>query len=261
MSTEASSSAEGVQVRREGAVLVVTIQRPAQRNAIDRAASQAIADAMDLLDADDALSLGILTGAGGHFCSGMDLKAFLRGERIELLGRGLAGIVETPPAKPLIAAVEGYALAGGCEIVLACDLVVAAEDAQFGIPEVRRGLIAGSGGLIRLPQRIPRQIALEHALTGQPMSAVQARQWGLVNRLTPPGQALAGALLLAGEIAANGPLAVRVTKQIMTQAPDWPAQELWSRQRELLERVIASEDAREGARAFAEKRSPRWTGR
>jgi enoyl-CoA hydratase len=163
-----------VLVAREGAVLVVTINRPEARNAIDRATSEAIAAAMDQLDADPSLTLGILTGAGGHFCSGMDLKAFLRGERVELPGRGLAGIVETPPRKPLIAAVEGYALAGGCEIALACDLIVAAEDAQFGIPEVRRGLMAGSGGLIRLPQRIPRQIAMEYALTGAMLPAAEA---------------------------------------------------------------------------------------
>ena len=166
MTQDSSNADASVLVSREGPVLLVTINRPAMRNAIDRATSEAIARAMDELDADPALSIGILTGAGGHFCAGMDLKAFLRGERVELDGRGLAGIVETPPRKPLIAAVEGYALAGGCEIALACDLLVAADNAQFGIPEVKRGLIAGSGGLIRLPQRIPRQIALEYALTG-----------------------------------------------------------------------------------------------
>jgi enoyl-CoA hydratase len=250
-----------VVVAREGAVLVVTINRPQARNAIDRATSEAIAAAMDQLDADASLTLGILTGAGGHFCSGMDLKAFLRGERVELPGRGLAGIVETPPRKPLIAAVEGYALAGGCEIALACDLIVAAEDARFGIPEVRRGLMAGSGGLLRLPQRIPRQIAMEYALTGAMMAATEARQWGLVNRLTAPGQALDGALALARTIAANGPLAVQTSKQVMAQAPAWPADEVWARQRALLEQVIASEDAREGALAFAEKRAPVWSGR
>ena len=248
-----------VLLQREGPVLVVTINRPAARNAIDHATSQAIADAMDLLDADAALTIGILTGAGGHFCAGMDLKAFLRGERVELEGRGLAGIVETPPAKPLIAAIEGYALAGGCEIALACDLIVAANNAQFGLPEVKRGLIAGSGGLIRLPQRIPRQIALEYALTGKLMTAPLAQQWGLVNRLTAPGAALDGARSLAGEITANGPLAVRMTKRVMSEAPTWVAQEVWARQRALLEQVIASNDAREGALAFAEKRPPRWT--
>ena len=257
MSTPVSS----VLVAREGAVLVITINRPQARNAIDRATSEAVAAAMDLLDADASLTLGILTGAGGHFCSGMDLKAFLRGERVELPGRGLAGIVETPPRKPLIAAVEGYALAGGCEIALACDLIVAAEDASFGIPEVRRGLMAGSGGLIRLPQRIPRQIAMEYALTGAMMPATEARQWGLVNRLTAPGKALEGALELARTIAANGPLAVQVSKQVVTQAPGWPDGEIWERQRTLLEQVIASQDAREGALAFSEQRAPVWSGR
>ena len=247
-------------VQREGAVLLVTINRPAMRNAINRAASEQIARAMDELDADPALTIGILTGAGGHFCSGMDLKAFLRGERVELEGRGLAGICETPPRKPLIAAVEGYALAGGCEIALACDLLVAADNAQFGIPEVKRGLIAGSGGLIRLPQRIPRQIALEYALTGELMPAKEARQWGLVNRLTAPGGALDGARALARAIGANGPMAVQMTKRVMTEAPTWPTAEVWVHQRELLEQIIGSKDAREGALAFSEKRAPRWSG-
>lgn len=252
---------DGVCVSRNGPVLVVTIQRPAMRNAIDRAASEAIARAMDELDADAALTVGILTGAGGHFCSGMDLKAFLRGERVELPGRGLAGICETPPRKPLIAAVEGYALAGGCEIALACDMIVAADNAQFGIPEVKRGLIAGSGGLIRLPQRIPRQIALEYALTGALMPAAEARQWGLVNRLTAPNGALEGALALARSIVANGPMAVQMTKRVITESPSWLATEIWPRQRELLEQIIGSDDAHEGALAFSEKRAPRWSGR
>ena len=254
------AATDSVRVEREDAVLIVTIDRPQARNAIDRATSEAIARAMDTLDADPTLTLAILTGAGGHFCAGMDLKAFLRGERVELPGRGLAGLVETPPVKPLIAAIEGFALAGGCEIALACDLIVAAEDAQFGIPEVKRGLIAGSGGLIRLPQRIPRQVALEYALTGAMMPAVEARQWGLVNRLTPRGGALAGARTLARAIAANGPLAVRMTKRIVAESPAWPPQEVWPRQRALLEEILASGDAREGALAFAEKRAPRWTG-
>lgn len=256
----ASSSDTCVLVSREGAVLVITINRPEVRNAINRATSEAIAHALDLLDSDPTLAIGILTGKGNHFCAGMDLKAFLAGERVELEGRGLAGIVERPPSKPLIAAVEGYALAGGCEIALACDLIVAAENAQFGIPEVRRGLIAGSGGLLRLPQRIPRQIALEYALTGKAMPAVEAKQWGLVNRLTQPAGALEGARALAAEISANGPFAVRMTKRILTESPSWLAAELWQRQSEILEQVIATNDAREGALAFSEKRAPRWTG-
>jgi len=256
----ASSSDTCILVGREGAVLVITINRPEVRNAINRATSEAIAHALDLLDSDPTLAIGILTGKGNHFCAGMDLKAFLDGERVELEGRGLAGIVKRPPSKPLIAAVEGYALAGGCEIALACDLIVAAENAQFGIPEVRRGLIAGSGGLLRLPQLIPRQIALEYALTGKAMSAADARHWGLVNRLTQPAGALDGARALAAEISANGPLAVRMTKRIMTESPSWPAAELWERQSDILEQVIATDDAREGALAFSEKRAPRWTG-
>ena len=256
----ASSSDTCILVGREGAVLVITINRPEVRNAINRATSEAIAHALDLLDSDPTLAIGILTGKGNHFCAGMDLKAFLDGERVELEGRGLAGIVKRPPSKPLIAAVEGYALAGGCEIALACDLIVAAENAQFGIPEVRRGLIAGSGGLLCLPQLIPRQIALEYALTGKAMSAADARHWGLVNRLTQPAGALDGARALAAEISANGPLAVRMTKRIMTESPSWPAAELWERQSDILEQVIATDDAREGALAFSEKRAPRWTG-
>ncbi len=249
-----------VTLARDGRVLVITICRPEMRNAIDRATSEAIAQAMDTLDSDNSLSVGILTGAGEHFCSGMDLKAFLRGERVELPGRGLAGIVETPPRKPLIAAVEGYALAGGFEIALACDLMVAADNAQFGLPEVKRGLMAGSGGLLRLPLRIPRQIAMQYALTGDMMSASEARQWGLVNQLTEPGQALAAAKALAQKIASNAPMAVQVSKQVISDAWDWPVDERWQRQNSLLETIIHSNDAREGALAFSEKRPPVWTG-
>ncbi len=249
-----------VTTEREGHVLVITVCRPEMRNAIDRATSQAIAQAMDVLDSDSNLTVGILTGAGAHFCSGMDLKAFLRGERVELPGRGLAGIIETPPRKPVIAAVEGYALAGGFEIALACDLMVAADNAQFGLPEVKRGLIAGSGGLMRLPQRIPRQIAMQYALTGDLMSAAEAREWGLVNQLTAPGEALAAAKVLAHKIAANAPLAVQVSKQVVVESWDWSAKERWQRQNALLENIIHSDDAREGALAFSKKRPPVWTG-
>ena len=249
-----------VSVEREGQVLVVTISRPEMRNAIDRATSEAMAEAMDQLDSDSSLSVGILTGAGAHFCSGMDLKAFLRGERVELPGRGLGGIIETPPKKPLIAAVEGFALAGGFEIALACDLIVAADNAQFGLPEVKRGLMAGSGGLLRLPQRIPRQIAMQYALTGDMMSAAQAHQWGLVNQLTVPGAALQGALEMARKIASNAPLAVSISKQVVAEALHWPADERWQRQNTLLETIIHSNDAKEGAAAFRDKRPPVWTG-
>ncbi len=250
-----------VLVTQEENILVITIDRPAVRNAIDHRTSQALADAMDRLDNDPTVAVGILTGAGGHFCSGMDLKAFVNGERIELPGRGLGGMIETPPLKPIIAAVEGYALAGGFEIALACDLLVASENAVFGLPEVKRGLIAGSGGLIRLPQKIPRQIAMQYALTGDLMTASDARQWGLVNELTSAGQALAAAKVWAQKIAANGPVAVKMAKHVMSQSVYWSIDELWTKQNQVLETVIQSKDAREGAMAFNEKRSPVWAGR
>lgn len=250
-----------VLVERHDPALVITLNRPAQRNAVNRAVSLAMAAALDMLDADPILRVGIVTGAGGHFCSGMDLKAFVAGERPEIEGRGFAGLTETTPAKPLIAAVEGYALAGGCELALACDLIVAGEDAVFGLPEAARGLVAGSGGLIRLRERIPPAIALEYAITARRMDAATAARWGLVNRLAPSGGALDAALALADEIAANAPLSVAASKAIVAVAPDWPSADRWERQRPLVEAVLTSADAREGARAFAEKRPARWSGR
>jgi enoyl-CoA hydratase len=250
-----------VLVERRGAVLIITINRPAVRNAVNQAVSHGVAAALDELDQNDALGVGVLTGAGGTFCSGMDLKAFVDGERPEIPGRGLAGLTEHVPRKPLIAAVEGYALAGGCEIVLACDLVVASSSARFGVPEVTRGLVAGAGGLIRLPQKIPRQIALEYALTGAHFTADDAHRWGLVNRMCAEGQALDVALELAEEILANAPLAIQMTKQIMAESASWGEDESWDMQRSLVDRVLATEDAREGALAFSEKRKPRWTGK
>ncbi|WP_073257159.1 crotonase/enoyl-CoA hydratase family protein [Cryptosporangium aurantiacum] len=250
-----------VQVEYADGVVVVTINRPQARNAVNQAVSRQVADALAGLDARDDLTVGIITGAGGTFCSGMDLKAFLAGDDVTVPGKGLAGLTEAPPRKPLIAAVEGWALAGGCEVALACDLIVASEEAKFGIPEVKRGLVAGAGGLIRLPRRIPEGIALELALTGDPLLATDAHRLGLVNTLTPAGGALAGAKALAARIAANGPLAVAVTKQIIVQSPDWTAEDQWRRQTVLMEPVFSSADAKEGALAFTEKRTPVWTGR
>jgi enoyl-CoA hydratase len=237
----------------DGDVLVVTIDRPEARNAVNLAVAEGIAAALERLDADDELRVGILTGAGGTFCAGMDLKAFVAGERPYVAGRGFAGIVQGPPRKPLIAAVEGWAVAGGFEIALACDLIVAARDARFGIPEVKRGLVAAGGALLRLPRRV----ALELGLTGDPIGAERAYQMGLVCRLVEPGEALAAALELARAIAANGPLAVDATKRIVVV--DEAGQ--WERQAEIVAPVFASDDAREGARAFAEKRAPVWRGR
>lgn len=261
MTTPESTIADGtapVLMEAGDGVMVITINRPAARNAVTAAVAEGVAAALDELDHRPDLQVGIITGAGGTFCAGMDLKAFLRGERPTLPGRGFAGITASPPAKPFIAAVEGYALAGGCEIVLACDMVVAARGAQFGIPEVKRGLAAAAGGLLRLPERIPRNVAMELALTGDFLTAERAHALGLVNRLTDDGMALNGARELARVIAANGPLAVRATKRVIVESPSWPHGERGKRQQEILDPVFASEDAREGARAFAEKRPPQW---
>ncbi|MGK5532039.1 crotonase/enoyl-CoA hydratase family protein [Streptomyces sp. URMC 129] len=242
-------------------IMVITINRPRAKNAVTRAVAERIATALDELDHRADLLVGVITGAGGTFCAGMDLKGFLRGERPSIEGRGFAGVTEAPPKKPLIAAVEGYALAGGCEIVLACDLVVAARSARFGIPEVKRGLVAAGGGLLRLPHRVPEQIAMELALTGDMLSAERAYQVGLVNSLTAEGGALDGALELGARIAANGPLAVLAGKRVIREHQQWPEQERFVRQRDIVEPVLASEDAKEGARAFAEKRRPNWRAR
>lgn len=244
----------------EDGVAVITINRPQARNAVNAAVAARVAEALDDLDARKDLSVGIITGAGGTFCAGMDLKAFMRGEVPLVEGRGFGGFAERPPRKPLIAAVEGYALAGGFEAVLACDLVVAAEDARFGIPEVKRGLAAGAGGLLRLQHRIPRNIAMEFALTGDFVEAPRLAELGLVNRVTASGGALEGARELAARITANGPLAVRVSKEVITSSDDWSTERMWEKQNELTGPVFVSHDAMEGAAAFAEKRAPVWRG-
>ena len=251
---------DAVTVEYGDGVIEITINRPEARNAINGAVRTGITEALAELDGRDDLAIGILTGAGGTFCAGMDLKAFLAGERPSVPGRGFAGIVERPPDKPMIAAVEGHAIAGGFEIALACDLIVAADNAVFGLPEVRRGLVAAGGGLLRLPLRAPYQLAVEWALTGGHVPAARAAEVFLVNRLTPPGQSLPAAIELARTIAANGPLAVRATKRVLSEGRGWPADEAFDRQREITEPVRASADAREGARAFAEKRAPQWRG-
>ncbi len=251
---------EEVLTSEEDGILVVTINRPEAKNAMTKAAAEGIAAAMDRLDSDDNLRVGILTGAGGTFCSGMDLKGFLRGESPSIEGRGFGGIVQKPPEKPLIAAVEGYALAGGLELMIACDLVVASTGAKFGIPEVKRGLVAAAGGVMMLPDQIPERIAMELALTGDFIDAARAYELGLINRITD-GEALAAAKELAASIVANGPLAVRVSKQVIKQSRGWPMDERYTRQTQLIAPVFVSEDAREGAAAFAEKRAPNWKGK
>jgi len=250
-----------VRVEARDGVLVITIDRPQARNAIDRAVAEGIAAALDRLDGDEALAVGVITGAGGYFSAGMDLKAFAAGQPSHAGGRGFAGIVERPPDTPLIAAVEGFAVAGGFEIALACDLIVAARGARLGIPEVKRSLVASGGALLRLPRRIPYHVAMELALTGDPISAERGHELGLVNRLAEPGGALAAALELAAAITPNGPLALAATKRILAEAPGWPEDAAWERQQAIAGPVFASDDAREGAVAFAEKRPPVWRRR
>lgn len=257
--SEEASTDNAVLTEQRGRILIITINRPEAKNAVNAAVSHALAAATDRLDEDPGLSVGIVTGAGGSFCAGMDLKAFARGENVAVKGRGL-GFTERPPVKPIIAAVEGYALAGGTELALATDLIVAANNSAFGIPEVKRGLVAAGGGLLRLPQRIPSAIAMELALTGDPLPAPRAHELGLVNVLAEPGQALAAAIELAERITANGPLAVAATKRIMVESRGWSPEDQWREQMKIIIPVFGSNDAKEGAIAFAEKRPPNWTG-
>lgn len=254
-------SEPAVLTERQERILMVTINRPDQRNAINAAVAQGIAGALDQLDDDDALSVGVLSGAGKGFSAGMDLKAFAAGEVPHAGDRGFAGITQRASRKPLIAAIEGFAVAGGLEVALACDLIVAARGARLGLPEVKRSLVAAGGGLLRLPRVLPRNVAVELALTGDPISAERAHELGLVNRLTEPGEAAGTALALAEAIAGNGPLALQAIKRILLESPDWPESEFFARQGEISGPVFASEDAREGATAFAEKRAPEWKGK
>jgi enoyl-CoA hydratase len=241
-------------------VMTVTLNRPKAKNAANRALAEGVAAAMDELDSNDAIRVAILTGAGGTFCSGMDLKAFVTGELPVVAGRGFAGITEKPPRKPLIAAVEGYALAGGLELAITCDLIIAADNAKFGVPEVKRGLAAAAGGLMRLPQQIPSRLAMEMVLTGDFVSAQRAYEMGLVNHVVEAGSALAAARELALKISANGPLAVAISKQVVRESTDWSSDEMWENQSALVQPVFVSQDAIEGATAFAEKRAPNWKG-
>lgn len=244
----------------EDGVMLITINRPEAKNSVNLAVAKGVAAAMEELDSNDEIRAAILTGAEGTFCSGMDLKAFVTGELPIIEGRGFAGLVEAPPRKPLIAAVEGFALAGGFELAISCDMIVSAGNAKFGIPEVKRGLVAGAGGLLKLPRQIPRRVAMELALTGDAIDAQRAHDLGLINRVVEAGTALAAARELADKIAANGPMAVLASKQIMNESEEWSSEDMFKKQNDIALPVFASKDAIEGATAFAEKRPPQWKG-
>ncbi|TVT51367.1 crotonase/enoyl-CoA hydratase family protein [Amycolatopsis rhizosphaerae] len=250
-----------VLVERRGPVTVITLNRPEVRNAVNLAMAEALERAIDAFEADPDAQVAVLTGAGGAFCSGMDLKGAARGEFPMTEKRGPLGLAAKPPVKPLIAAVEGHALAGGCELALVADLIVAAEDAQFGIPEPKRGLAAAAGGVLRLRERLPRNVAMELALTGDPMPAARLAELGLINALAPAGKVLDAALDLAGRIAVNAPVSVRVSKRIVDEAVDWTTEEAFRRQGDIASAAVLSEDATEGVLAFTEKRPPVWKGR
>ncbi len=246
--------------RRDG-VLVITINRPEVRNAVDAAVAEGIAKALDELDGDAGLQAGILTGAGGFFCAGMDLGAFVKGESPWYGDRGFAGIAQRGARKPLIAAIEGFAVAGGFEVAIACDLIVAAAGAKLGIPEVKRSLVAAGGALLHLPKRMPYHAVMELALTGDPLPAERFHQLGVVNRIAEPGQAVDEALALAAAIVKNGPLALAASKEIVQKQFDWTAEDQWAQQGAIAGPVMTSQDAKEGASAFKEKRDPVWQGR
>jgi len=261
MSAEPAASSEPVLAERRGNVLLITINRPEVRNAVNGAVAEGIAGALDELDGDEALSVGVLTGGGGFFCAGMDLGAFVKGESPWFGDRGFAGIAQRASQKPLIAAIEGFAVAGGMEIALACDLIVAAKGAKMGIPEAKRSLVAAGGALLRLPQRMPYHVVMELALTGELMPAERFHGFGVVNRLAEPGTAVDIAIELAEKLAKSGPLAVIASKRILQEQYDWSSAEMWEKQGAISGPVFASEDSKEGANAFKEKREPVWKGR
>ncbi|HWD54561.1 MAG TPA: crotonase/enoyl-CoA hydratase family protein [Acidimicrobiales bacterium] len=256
--------ADEVLRERRGNVEILTINRPEARNAINGAVSKAMSSIMDELAQDADCWVVVVTGSGEKaFSAGMDLKAFSSGEGGDIIGAkgGFAGLTQRDFPKPIIAAVNGSALAGGFEIMLSCDLVVAADHATFGIPEAKRGLVAGAGGLIRMPKRLPMAIALELAMTGDPIDAERAYALGLVNKVVPSAQLLDEAIALAERIAANAPLAVRYSKDVMKRAAEVPESEGWKINAEAVGVVFSSADAMEGPIAFAEKRPPNWQGK
>ena len=255
------SNDAAVITERRGNVLVITLNRPEVRNAVNAALAEGVGSALDELDSDDELRLGILTGTGGFFCAGMDLGAFVKGESPYYEGRGFAGIAERASEKPLIAAIEGFAVAGGLEIALSCDLIVAAKGAKMGIPEAKRSLVAAAGALLRLPKRMPYHAVMELALSGDPWPAERFHELGVVNRLVEPGAALDEALAMGEALSANGPLALMASKKVLQEQFDWSAEDMWQKQADIVGPVMTSEDAKEGATAFKEKRDPVWKGR
>jgi enoyl-CoA hydratase len=258
---ETAVATEPVLIERRGRVLLITLNRPQVRNAVNAALAEGVAGAMEQLDGDDELSIGVLTGAGGYFCAGMDLGAFVKGESPWFGDRGFGGIAQRASQKPLIAAIEGFAVAGGLELALSCDLIVAAKGAKMGIPEAKRSIVAAGGALLRLPRRMPYHLVMELALTGDPFLAERFHELGVVNRLAEPGSAVDVALELADTIGRNGPLALAASKRILQEQFDWKSSEMWERQLEISGPVLASEDAKEGAAAFKEKREAVWRGR
>jgi enoyl-CoA hydratase len=249
-----------VEVERNGRVGIIRLNRPEARNAVNNELATGVEAALDEFEADDGIQAVIITGNGPTFCAGADLKVVASG-RANDIGRGkggFAGIVTRDFPKPIIAAVNGPALAGGFEIVLSCDLVVAADTARFGIPEVKRGLIAAAGGLLRLAKRVPLALALEFAMTGDPIDATKAETLGLVNKVVPRAQVLDEALALAARISENSPIAVRYSRQLVREAGEMTEAEGWKRNAEFAAIVFSHGDAIEGATAFAEKRAPVW---
>jgi enoyl-CoA hydratase len=259
--TVADDETPAVLAERRDGVLLITLNRPEVRNAVNAAVAAGVAHALDELDEDDSLSVGVLTGAGGYFCAGMDLGAFVKGEAPWFGDRGFAGIAQRASRKPLIAAIESFAVAGGMEIALACDLIVAARGARMGIPEAKRSLVAAGGALLRLPRRMPYHLVMELALTGDPFPAERFYELGVVNRLAEPGTAVDVALELAAQLSKNGPLALAASKQILQEQFDWSSADMWEKQGAITGPVMTSEDAKEGASAFKEKREPVWKGR
>jgi len=252
---------EPILAEARGHVLLVTINRPEARNSFDGATAAAMEAAMDRFEGDSELRVGIITGAGKAFSAGQDLKAAAKGDMGATRRRGGFGIMAQPPDKPLIAAVEGHAVAGGLELCLSCDLIVAARDARMGIPEARHNLVAVGGGLFRLPRRIPYHLVMELALTAETWTAERMHELGLVNRLAEPGKALEVAFELAERVLANGPLAVAASKQIVQRSSEWTEEQAWREQMKIAGPVMQSEDTREGLTAFAQKRAPVWKAR